>query len=140
MLERRAYPTFIVDHEGKFIVFVPDLDLYTEGKDMEDAIFMARDTIGLACIDWEEAGRELPKPSNYEEAIQKAKDNAEVFDYSTGILTMVDVNITEFRKRVRNQAVKKNCTIPYWLSEAAEEAGINFSKVLQEALCQKLKL
>jgi antitoxin HicB len=34
--------------------------------------------------------------------------------------------------------VKKNCTIPLWLNEKAEALGINFSKVLQDALVQKL--
>lgn len=36
--------------------------------------------------------------------------------------------------------VRKNLTIPSWLNEKAEELGINFSQVLQEALLQKVKL
>lgn len=50
------------------------------------------------------------------------------------IVTLVDVDFAEYRKKVDNKAVKKNCTIPYWLNVEAEKAGINYSKVLQEAL------
>ena len=35
-------------------------------------------------------------------------------------------------------AVKKTLTIPSWLNEAAEVRGVNFSKVLQDALCEQL--
>jgi len=35
---------------------------------------------------------------------------------------------------VKNSSVKKNCTLPYSLNEWAEERGINFSRVLQDAL------
>ena len=36
------------------------------------------------------------------------------------------------------KAVKKNCTIPYWLNVEAEKAGINYSKVLQDAIMRVL--
>lgn len=140
MSERKAYPTFITEDKGVYLVYIPDLDLYTEGKDMEEAICMARDIIGSACVDWEDVGRELPKASSYDEARKKAKENTEVFDYSKGILTLVDVNVDEFRRKIKNQSVKKNCTIPYWLAQKAEEAGVNFSRILQDALCKELKL
>ncbi len=137
---KKAYPTFIAKHKADYIVYVPDLDAYTQGTGMENAIDMARDVIGLTCIDWETAGKKIPDASDYEQAIEKAKRNTDDFDYTTGILTLVDVDIEAFRRKVMNQSVKKNCTIPYWLSVKADEAGVNFSKVLQEALCQKLKL
>ena len=41
-------------------------------------------------------------------------------------------------KEVDNKAVKKNCTIPYWLNVEAEKAGINYSKVLQDAIMRVL--
>lgn len=58
----------------------------------------------------------------------------EIVASSENIVTLVDVNFIEYRKKVDNKAVKKNCTIPYWLSVEAEKAGINYSKVLQEAI------
>ena len=50
------------------------------------------------------------------------------------IFTLVDVDFSEYRKRVDNKAVKKNCTIPYWMSVEADKAGVNYSRVLQDAL------
>ncbi len=37
-------------------------------------------------------------------------------------------------------SVRKNCTIPAWLNEKAEEQGINFSKILQDALLERLQV
>ena len=90
-------------------------------------------------IDYEDDGKALPIASNYEEALQKAKNNTDIFDYTKGILTMVDVDFTEYRRKHDNRMVKKNCTIPYYLNVEAEKLGINFSKVLQEALMQKIQ-
>ena len=44
---KRAFPTFITQVGKDFLVYVPDLDLYTEGNSLTDAIEMARDAIGL---------------------------------------------------------------------------------------------
>lgn len=135
---KAAYPTFIARDGKDYLVYVPDMDIYTEGSSVSDAIEMARDAIGLKGIDFEDDGKELPLPSDYEAAINRAKEDTEIFDYTKGILTLVDVDFTAYRKKVYNKAVKKNCTIPYWMSVEAEKEGINFSKVLQEALEIKL--
>ena len=141
MKERRAYPAFIKENAGNYLVYVPDMELYTEGNSFEDAIEMARDAIGLKGIDLEDDNKPFPPMSAPEEALQKAKEDAdEDFDYSDGIMTYVDVNFAAYRSRMKNRAVKKNCTIPAWLSDAAEKAGVNFSKVLQEALLEKLNM
>ena len=138
MEERRvAYPVFIKQETSDYLVYVPDLEIYTEGKSIPDAIAMARDAIGLKLIDVSE----YPKVSTPYEALKKAREDAdESFDYSDGLLTYVDVDCEAYRKKLRNRAVKKNCTIPFWLNEEAEAQGINFSKALQEVLMQKLNL
>ena len=38
------------------------------------------------------------------------------------------------RDRAENRVVKKTLTIPAWLNREAEEAHVNFSQVLQDAL------
>lgn len=139
MKKRRAYPVFIKQGGEDYLVYVPDLGIYTEGKDFENAIEMARDAISLKCVSMEDHGETLPERSDSDGAIRIARENAdEIFDYSDGVLTFVDVELEEYRSRLNNKAVKKNCTIPYWLNEAAEKADINYSRVLQEALMQKL--
>ena len=46
------------------LVEVPDLEILTEGKDMSDAIEMARDAIELNCVSREDAKEEIPEPSD----------------------------------------------------------------------------
>lgn len=135
---KKAYPTFISEHEGAFLVYVPDMDIYTEGHDMADAICMARDAIGLKGIAMEDENIKLPDPSTYSRSIALAKENNDIFDYSQGIATMVDVDFTEYRRKNDKKSVRRNVTLPNWLDFEAEKEGINFSKVLQEALKQRL--
>mgnify|MGYP003304788383 CR=1 FL=1 len=138
---KRAYPTFIKQLENDFLVYVPDWEIYTEGSSFVNAIEMARDAIGLKGIDREDDKGDFPKISTYEEALRKAQEEAdEDIDYSTGIQTLVDVDFVEYRRKYENKSVKKNCTIPYWLSIEAERANINYSKLLQEAIMSKLRI
>lgn len=134
---KKAYPVLIKKNADDYLVYIPDMDIYTEAKTFPDAIEMSRDAIGLKGIDYEDENTCLPEPSRYDDAIAKAVAEADnLFNYSDGILTYVDVDFTAYRYKIKNKAVKKNCTIPYWLNEAAEKKGINFSKVLQDALTE----
>ena len=45
-----------------------------------------------------------------------------------------------YRARFLTRSVKKTLTIPYWLDLAAEDAGLNFSQELQNALKAKLHI
>lgn len=126
---KEAYPVIISKEKDGYYVSIPDFDIATQGTSIVNAIEMARDAIGLMGIDMEDDGKELPKP--YSAKIQAGEND---------IITLVDVDFTEYRKKVDNRSVKKNCTIPYWLDVEAEKAGINFSKVLQEALMKKLNI
>ncbi len=137
---KQVYPVFIAEYKKEYLVYVPDMDIYTEGKTMADAIEMARDAIGLKGIDYEDDTRMLPSPSSRENALAIAKSNTDIFDYSMGILTLVDVNFTEYRRRIDNKAVRRNVTLPNWLNMEAEKAQINVSRVLQEALINVLGL
>ena len=46
----------------------------------------------------------------------------------------------EYRRKNDNRAVKKTLSIPSWLNAQAEQAGVNFSQVLQDALREKLNV
>ena len=54
------------------------------------------------------------------------------------------VNVSVWMPLVRNemeeQAVKKTLTIPQWLNQLAEAQNVNFSKVLQSALKDYLRI
>ena len=128
MKERRAYPIVISkEDDGFFYVEIPDFDIATQGEDVVDAMEMARDAIGLMGIDLMDDGKLIPGR------------NSVKFDTKEGdIATLVDVDFVEYRKKVDNKAVKKNCTIPYWMSVEAEKVGINYSKLLQDAIVKAL--
>ena len=126
-MKRIVYPIIITEEKDSFYVSVPDFESATQGESVADAIMMARDLIGLMGIDMQDDGKELPIPYLKE------------YEVSEGdIVTLVDVDFSDYRKRVDNKSVKKNCTIPYWLSVEAENAGINYSRILQDALMSVL--
>ncbi|MCM1268515.1 MAG: type II toxin-antitoxin system HicB family antitoxin [Bacteroidales bacterium] len=142
---KQVYPTFIFDtkdgSEHPFLVCVPDMDILTEGNSFADAIEMARDAIGLTGISMEDHKEELPIPSDQTAALEKVKRNTEnLIDFSQGILTYVDVDFTEYRKMVDTKTVRRNVALPSWLNYEAEHAGINVSRVLQEALMNVLNV
>ena len=128
-MKKRVYPIILIDECTGFYVEIPDFGIATQGADLADAIAMARDAIGLMGIDMIDEGKELPVPNSVDFKI-KVGD----------ICTLVDVDFVEYRRRVDNKAVKKNCTIPYWLSVEAEKAGLNYSKILQDAIIKRLNL
>ena len=53
-------------------------------------------------------------------------------------ISYVDVDFAIYRRKVDNKVVRTNVTLPNWLKQEAEKAGVNISKVLQEALMAKL--
>ena len=48
-------------------------------------------------------------------------------------LIRIDIDLAK-----NTRSIKKTLTIPEWLNERALSKGINFSKVLQEALLEKV--
>lgn len=129
MTKRIVYPIIISEETDGLYVSIPDFEMSTQGESIADAIVMARDAIGLMGIDMQDEGKELTIPNSKEYETREGD-----------IVTLVDVDFAEYRKRVDNRAVKKNCTIPYWLSVEAEKVGINYSRILQEALINILGL
>ena len=108
-----VYPIILIPSNGEYVVRVPDFDFMTQGKDIADAIDMARDAISLMGVEYQDKGKTLP---------------------------LVDVDCDAYRKMLENRTVRKNCTSPSWLNEKAEQAGINFSAVLQKGLKEELNL
>ena len=126
---KNVYPIIITKGEKYLLVYIPDFNINTQGENLADAIYMARDAIGIMGIDMQDEGQELPIPSAQEDI--KASDS---------IVTLVDVDFAEYRRKNDLRTVKKNCTIPSWLNYEAEKAGVNFSAVLQSALKRELNI
>ena len=127
-----VYPVVFTPDEkdGGYVVSVPDLECNTQGQDLPDAIAMARDVIGLMCMDMEDDGKALPSPSPLS-AIHEADSE---------IVSLVDVDIAAYRRAHSQRSVRRNVSLPCWLNERAEQAGLNVSAILQAALKQELHI
>lgn len=110
------------------MLIFPILTEARRAESLADCMDMARDALSLWAVTEMEAGREVPPPSELSS-----------IDVPAGaVAILVDVDFEEYRKKLANRAVRKNCTIPSWLNEAAEKQGVNFSAVLQRALMEQL--
>ena len=128
---KRAYPVILSQGEKFIVAYIPDFDINTQGEDIADAMKMARDAVGIIGIDMEDEGESLPEPT----VVSKVKT-----DSADDVVTLVDVDFEEYRRKNDLRAVKKNCTIPSWLNFEAEKAGVNFSAILTAALKKELNI
>ena len=130
---KAAYPVIITptNNGTSFVVDIPDFRTGTEGNSLAGALEMARDAVGLIGIDMEDDGETLPDPSKLKDIVAQAKDEE--------IVTLVDVDFRLYRLRHDTKTVRRNVSLPCWLDRAAEEAGINVSALLQQALKDVLR-
>lgn len=127
---KKSYPVVFTKDADGFVVYIPDFDANTQGDDLTHAIEMARDAIGLMGLVYQDGNKDLPTPSDLK-SVKANKDD---------IVSLVDVDFAEYRRKNEMRTVKKNCTIPSWLNYEAEKANINFSAVLQDALKHELNI
>ena len=121
------FPAVFLKEEDGYSVSFPDIDrAFTCGETFEEALFMAKDCLelNLDTVD------EIPHVTD----IDKIKLNENEY------LVMVQADMLNFRKKNDNKPVKKTLTIPKWLNDLGIEKKINFSKVLQDALKEKLQV
>lgn len=128
---KNVYPVYFTITDDAILIEVPDLEILTEGTDMNNAIDMARDAIELKCVSLEDSKEEIPAPSDVATLDICKCTFAE--DGKT-IVSLVDIDSTEYRRKIDTKTVRRNIALPSWLNYEAEHAGINVSRVLQEAL------
>ena len=117
---------------GVYEVSFPDLaGCLTFGETIEEAFNNAQDSLnGMLWTLEDDTSKVIPKPSKFEDI--KNVDGA--------IITLIEADTLEYRKKYDTKAIKKTLTIPAWLNTKAMENGINFSNALQEILLKKLGL
>ncbi len=104
----------------------PDLPgCFSDGDTVEQAMSNAKEALSIHCVSLLEDVKKLPE----------ATPITELSAPTDGFLSLVEASIT-----VKSRSVKKTLTIPGWLNEIAEEKGINFSAILQNALMQTLQI
>lgn len=128
---KNTYPIILTPDETGYVVHVPDFDIYTEGETLVEAIEMSRDAIGLMGMDMNDESNPLPTSSDIRD-IKPTSDG--------DIITLVDIDFDEYRRKNDMRTVRRNVTLPSWLNVEAERSGINVSAVLQKALKQELNI
>lgn len=125
------YPAVFTEENPGYSVSFPDIEnCFTCGDDLEHALMMANDALSLMLTDMEDRKLDIPKPSRVNDI--KVGDNE--------FTTLIQCDTEQYRRTLKNRAIKKTLTIPEWLNESATAAGLNFSQVLQEALKAKLNI
>lgn len=121
---------FSYDDDGISIEF-PDLPGCLSCADTtEEAIESAKEALSLHLYGMECDKDEIPVPSDVKD-LKLDKNEVPI---------MINVFMTPFREKMNNKFVKKTLSIPNWLNTIAEHENINFSKVLQNALKDYLKI
>jgi predicted RNase H-like HicB family nuclease len=127
-----VYPATIQHEEdGRYSIWFDDLPgCTTSGETLAEAIMMARDAMGgwLDCAITN--GYAIPTPSGVRSIAAHAGQE----------VALIDMDLELYRRENDRRAVKKTLTIPMWLNTRAERAGVNFSQILQDALCSTLHI
>lgn len=121
-----VYPAvFHPNEDGSFTVTFPDLPgCISEGKSLGNAMYMAQS----ALTQWLEYLTD--KKLSFPEAC---------------VLDHIETADGEFVNFVRaelkdNRAIRRTVSIPKWMDEKVSEAGLSLSRVLQDALKEKLNI
>ena len=108
-----------------YTVEFPDLPgCVTEGRSLSDAMDMAADAASGWILDEMEDGSSYPGPS----------DIRSVSCPSGSFVSLVLLDMDSYAEKYSTKTIRKNITIPAWLNTYGEKCGLNFSKVLQDAL------
>lgn len=119
-----VYPAICHFEDGGYWCEFPDLDgCFSQGDTELEIIENAKEALEGFVLSILEKGGKLPAASSI------TSINTNDGDFST----YISCDISSSGKFVR-----KNVTLPEWLSVRAEKAAINFSQTLQESLFNKL--
>ena len=131
MLKKLIYPAIFHEANDGITITFPDLPgCISCAKTFEEAYTMAKEAMELYLEDYvKDLFDSAPKPSK----IQDIKTE------SCECIALIELDINQYLRSFDNRAVKKTLTIPSWLNDIAIEKHINFSKVLQEALLEKIE-
>ena len=134
---------FYKEDDGRYSVIFPDLNhLATYGTDLDDSIRMAIDCLAGYLHSLILDNEEIPAASNIQDInddVIKAELEELYTDKSRVFVNIISVNVAEYAEKHFNKSVKKMVTIPQWMADMAESKKLKLSKILQEALKEKLQ-
>ncbi|MDR0648227.1 MAG: type II toxin-antitoxin system HicB family antitoxin [Synergistaceae bacterium] len=125
----KAYPIILTPDTGGYVVYVPDLEINTQGNDLAEALYMARDAIGAWGICQQDAGRAISEPATSEPPHE-----------ANEFISWVDVDFDKYRRASDMTYERTNVTLPRYLKNLANDAGLNLSQELQARLKEVLRV
>jgi len=142
-----AYPAlFYYDAaaQAKYFVTFPDFEnSATQGKNIQDALEMASEYLGIIVADLIDTQNHVPSPSDInildlkENDPFKNEDDFQLeYDPEKSFITMVYVDINNYLGS--QNPVKKTLTIPKWADDLGKKHSLNFSKTLEDAIVEKV--
>lgn len=124
-----TYPAIFHHENESYWVEFPDLiGCNSFGDTVEETLKAAQEALEGYALTLLEEGKKLPEPSDI--------TNIQIDENS--FTSFVQTDLSAYLNN--SKAVKKTLTIPEWLNNQAVANGINFSKVLQEALIKQLNM
>ena len=120
-----VYPAiFHQNKDGSFTITYPDLPgCISEGKSLGNAMYMAQTALTQWIEYLTDEKQSIPPASNFEN-IEVAQDE---------FINLIRADVKD------NRAVKRTISIPKWMDDKVIESGLSLSRVLQDALKEKLR-
>jgi predicted RNase H-like HicB family nuclease len=132
-MRKRSYLAVFEPGKDGYGVYFPDLPgCVSFGVTFEEAQREAADALGLHIYGMEKDGDPIPEPS-----VTPEIDPETAPGY---LVSPVAVFPDAVRNELDNKRVKTNTTLPAWLKEAAEQKGVNYSRMLEAALLDYLNI
>ena len=125
----KVFPAKVHKENDGFWLEFPDLPgCFTQGDSLEELMENAQEALGAFLAVKMENDEEIPKPS----------DIRQISESSDDLKTYVSVDVNKYHKDTR--AVRKMLSIPAWLANEADRRHYSLSKILQEALLEKISI
>ena len=119
-----VYPAlFHSNEDGSFTITFPDLPgCISEGKSLGNAMYMAQSALTQWIEYLTDKKQDVPTASNLQNILIDQNE----------FVSLIRANVKDGR------AVKRTVSIPKWMDDKVSETGLSLSRVLQEALREKL--
>lgn len=126
-----VYPAILTQEDDGIIVSFPDVEgARADGATMEEALENADDVLNLMLLTMEEKHMDTKPPTPIA--------SLDVPEGSTVALVRSDT--FAYSKKVDIRDIRKSVSIPAWMDSLAREHNLNFSNVLQNAICRELNI
>ncbi|MNW42248.1 hypothetical protein D3C74_194140 [compost metagenome] len=130
MKSHYVYPLVVERTDTNLSMYFPDFSgTAVTAVELTEGLSRAKELLATRAMELEENSQQLPSPSEPDQiALEDASDR----------IVFVEVFMPPYRDVAANKAVTKNCTLPKWLRDEGEAAGLNFSQILQSGLKEAL--